>query len=137
MAEASPGGRPRPLSPHLLQWRWHVTMAASILNRLTGVALYAGWLVIAAWALALASGPDAYAAYCSVLTSLPGRVVLFGIAFALFFHLAAGVRHLFWDFGKGFMPRRADASAIAAAAFAVVASVAVFVLASLPGAPAQ
>jgi succinate dehydrogenase / fumarate reductase cytochrome b subunit len=126
MADASPGERPRPLSPHVLHWRWHVTMAASILNRATGVALYAGWLILAGWALALASGPDAYGAYAGVLASLPGQVVLFGVALALFFHLAAGVRHLFWDFGKGFAPRRADTTAIFAFAFAVVAAIALF-----------
>jgi succinate dehydrogenase / fumarate reductase cytochrome b subunit len=118
-----------------MQWRWHVTMAASILNRATGVALYAGWLVLAGWALALASGPDAYRTYGAILASIPGRIVLFGVAFALFFHLAAGVRHLFWDFGRGFKPRIADSSAIAAMAFAVVASVAALVVASLPAAP--
>jgi succinate dehydrogenase / fumarate reductase cytochrome b subunit len=137
MIEASPGGRPRPLSPHLLQWRWHITMAASILNRATGVALYAGWLILAGWALSLASGAQAYSAFCDVLASFPGRIVLFGVAFSLFFHMAAGLRHLFWDFGKGFQPRRADASAIAALVFALIASVAVFVLASLPSGSQQ
>jgi hypothetical protein len=44
-----PNGRVRPLSPHLQVWRWHVTMLASILNRMTGGALYAGALVVAAW----------------------------------------------------------------------------------------
>lgn len=129
MAEASPGVRERPLSPHLQVWRWHVTMAASIFNRATGVALYAGWLIFAGWALALVSGPDAYGAYSSVLTSIPGQIVLFGVALSLFYHLAAGVRHLFWDAGKGFTPRRADVSAIAAFVFAVVAAVLVFVFA--------
>jgi succinate dehydrogenase / fumarate reductase cytochrome b subunit len=131
MAEASPGVRERPLSPHTQVWRWHVTMAASILNRAAGVALYAGWLIFGGWALALASGPDAYGAYASVLVSIPGQIVLFGVALALFYHLAAGVRHLFFDAGKGFAPRKADASAIAAFVFAVVAAVALFVVAHL------
>jgi succinate dehydrogenase / fumarate reductase cytochrome b subunit len=93
--------------------------------------------VLAGWALALASGREAYDAYGAVLTSIPGRIVLFLVALALFFHLAAGVRHLFWDFGKGFTPRIAGTTAIAAVAFALVAAVAVFVVASLPaGSPA-
>ncbi|HSZ51404.1 MAG TPA: succinate dehydrogenase, cytochrome b556 subunit [Caulobacteraceae bacterium] len=131
MADASPGLRERPLSPHVQVWRWHVTMAASIFNRATGVALYAGWLIFAGWALALAGGPDAYGAYCSVLTSIPGQIVLFGIAVSLFFHLAAGVRHLFWDSGRGFVPRDASASAIAAFVFAAAAAVVLFVVAHL------
>ncbi|HEY2048574.1 MAG TPA: succinate dehydrogenase, cytochrome b556 subunit [Caulobacteraceae bacterium] len=131
MADATPGLRERPLSPFTDVWRWHVTMAASIFNRVTGVGLYVGWLIFAGWALALAGGPDAYGAYCSILASIPGQIVLFGIAVCLFFHLAAGLRHLFWDFGKGFMPRTASASAIAAFIFAVVAAIVVFVVAHL------
>ena len=56
MAEATPGARPRPLSPHVMHWRWHITMAASILTRVTGVGCYIGLLLVAGWALALASG---------------------------------------------------------------------------------
>jgi succinate dehydrogenase / fumarate reductase cytochrome b subunit len=131
MADASPGARPRPLSPHVLHWRWHVTMAASILNRATGVGLYIGWLILAGWALALASGQEAYDAYAGLLTSVLGQIVLFGVALSLFFHLAVGVRHLFWDFGKGFAPKEADVSAIAAALFAVAATVVLFVVTHL------
>ena len=131
MADASPGLRERPLSPHLQVWRWHATMAASIFNRVTGVGLYVGWLIFAGWALALASGPDTYGAYSSVLASIPGQIVLFGVAVCLFFHLAAGVRHLFWDSGKGFMPRNASATAIAAFVFGVVAAIVLFVVAHL------
>jgi succinate dehydrogenase / fumarate reductase cytochrome b subunit len=131
MADASPGLRERPLSPHVQVWRWHVTMAASIFNRVTGVGLYVGWLIFAGWALALASGPDAYGAYSNVLASIPGQIVLFGVAVCLFFHLAAGVRHLFWDAGKGFVPRNASATAIAAFVFGVVAAIVLFVVAHL------
>ena len=49
-----PNGRVRPLSPHLQVWRWHVTMAASILNRMTGGALSVGAVVVFAWLMALA-----------------------------------------------------------------------------------
>ena len=133
MVEASPGARPRPLSPHLQVWRWHITLAASISNRATGVGLYAGWLVLAGWGLALALGADAYGAYCGVLTSIPGLILLFLITLSLFFHMAAGVRHLFWDAGKGFKLRRADTSAWFAYGFAIVASVLVWVLAARLG----
>jgi succinate dehydrogenase / fumarate reductase cytochrome b subunit len=52
-------GKARPLSPHVQIWRWHVTMAASILHRVTGMLLYLGLLVLAGWALALADGLEA------------------------------------------------------------------------------
>ena len=123
MAEAAPGVRERPLSPYMI-WRWHVTMAASILHRATGVALYAGILIVAGWALALASGPEAYAAYMGLLGSIPGRIVVFGVTVSVFFHLANGMRHLAWDLGQGFEPKTANATAVIAYVFAVVAALA-------------
>ena len=103
-------------------------MAASILNRVAGVALYLGLLIVAGWALALASGPHAYGTYTGpgLLGSLVGRVVLFGITVALFFHMANGVRHFAWDLGRGFAPKTADATAWASFAFAIVAGVALW-----------
>jgi succinate dehydrogenase / fumarate reductase cytochrome b subunit len=128
MVEASPGSRPRPLSPHLLHWRWHVTMTNSILHRVAGVGLYAGLIIVAVWAAALAYGPHAYGVVCGLLGSIPGLVVLFAITVCLFFHMANGVRHLFWDIGKGFQPRTASATAWFALVFGAAAAVAVWIL---------
>ena len=60
---------------------------------------------------------------------LPGQIVLFGWTFALFFHLGTGVRHLFWDAGLGFGIEATYRSGYAVIAFAVLATVAVWVLA--------
>jgi succinate dehydrogenase / fumarate reductase, cytochrome b subunit len=111
----------RPMSPFLI-WRWHVTMATSILHRATGAALYVGALLLVAWVAALASGPGAYAAYTGVLGSPIGLVVLAGLTLCLFFHMANGVRHLVWDFGAGFKPRTADATAWLVLAVGVLAA---------------
>ncbi len=134
MVESLPAPRARPLSPHLQVWRWHVTLAASILHRATGVALYAGLLILAGWALALASGPDAYGAYGGLLASIPGRLILFGVTVSLFFHMANGVRHLAWDSGHGFAPATADATAWLSFAFAAVAAVGLWLALAFGGA---
>jgi succinate dehydrogenase / fumarate reductase cytochrome b subunit len=123
MADASPGLRPRPMSPNFQLWRWHVTMAVSFGHRVTGLGLYLGALVLAVWALSLASGPDAYATFTAAAGSIPGRIVLIGVSFCLFYHLANGIRHLVWDAGYGFKLRTADASAWAVIGFAVLATV--------------
>ncbi len=122
MAEARQEARPRPLSPHVQVWRWHITMAASISNRVAGVALYAGWLIFAGWALALSAGADAYMAYTRLLTSPLGLLVLVGVTAALFFHIGAGIRHLAWDSGRGFAKATASATAWITYAFALVAT---------------
>ncbi len=131
MADASL--RPRPRSPFWI-WRWHVTMACSILHRVTGVALYLGALILAAWAVSLAAGPDRYQAFTGLMGSLLGQVVLFLVALSAFYHLANGVRHLVWDAGYGFQPKTADASAIAALVFAGAATAVFWVVLSRAGA---
>lgn len=134
MAEASPDPRARPLSPHLQVWRWHVTLAASILHRLTGAALYGAALILAGWALALASGAEAYGGYMRLLGSIPGKAVLFGVTVSAFYHLANGVRHLAFDSGKGFALKTADLTAWLSLGFGVVAAIAVWVFAGFTGA---
>ncbi len=126
--------RAAPLSPHLQVWRWHVTMAGSIATRASGVALYVGALIVAGLGWALASGPGPYASATGLLHSPLGLLVLFGIAVSLFYHLAAGLRHLTWDVGKGFQPKTADATAWGAFAFGVVGAVVTFAIALAIGA---
>ena len=134
MTSPPPGQAARPLSPHVLLWRWHITMFCSIAHRATGMALYVGALILAGWALALAAGPEAYGAYKHALGSPLGKLVLFGLTVSVFYHLAAGVRHLAWDAGKGFQPKTADATGAAAIAFGLVAAIALWVVAAMTGA---
>src|SRR3546814_15494672 len=91
----------RPLSPHLQIYRWPVTMATSILHRATGIALAVGSLLLAWWLLAAAAGPDYYSMVQAIMGSWLGRLVLFGFTWALLYHLLSGIRHLFWDSGRG------------------------------------
>ena len=103
MAEAkSPVARP--LSPHLQIYRLTLTMAMSIVHRITGSALYIGTVLLAWWLIAAASGPNAYAVFQSVASSFLGRIVLLGYTWALIHHMLGGVRHLIWDTGAGFGP---------------------------------
>jgi succinate dehydrogenase / fumarate reductase, cytochrome b subunit len=119
----------RPLSPHLQIWRWHVTMLASIAHRASGVAMYAGVIGISVWLLALAHGGEPLAAINTLLASLPGRVGLYVLVAAFGYHLCNGLRHLFWDAGKGFKPATANLTAWLALALGVIgAPLAVYVL---------
>jgi len=115
----------RPLSPHLQVYRWQWTMALSILHRMTGVALAVGMLLLAWWLIAAAAGPEAYAGAQGFIGSWLGRLLLFGWTFALFYHLANGIRHLGWDAGWGFELKIAEATAwIVVAAAAILTLVA-------------
>ena len=91
----------RPVSPFWV-YRWQITMTMSILHRATGVALAVGTLALVYWLVALALGPDDYAAAQALLGSPLGQFLLWGWTFSLFYHLCNGIRHLAWDAGWGF-----------------------------------
>ncbi len=92
----------RPLSPHLQVYKPQLTSVLSILHRITGVALALGTLLLVWWLVAAATGPGAYDAAQGFIGSILGRLLLLGWTYALFYHLANGIRHLLWDAGWGF-----------------------------------
>jgi len=100
----------RPTSPHLSVYRWPITMTLSILHRMTGVALTAGLVVYVLWLMSAATGAAEYQQFVALVQTVPGRIALVGWSFAFFFHLSNGVRHLFWDSGRGFDKPQANAS---------------------------
>ena len=93
----------RPLSPHLSIWKWGPAMLVSILHRVSGDGLtLVGLPVLLWWLGALASGPEAFETFTWAATSIPGYVVLVGLSWAFFNHLASGIRHFVLDTGAGF-----------------------------------
>jgi succinate dehydrogenase / fumarate reductase, cytochrome b subunit len=91
----------RPLSPHLQIYRWPVTMAVSILHRITGAALYFGTVLLLWWLLAAATSDAAFDIAQSVMGHWFGQIVLCGFSWALIHHMLGGIRHLIWDTGRG------------------------------------
>jgi len=130
---------PRPLSPHLQVWKFHATMLASISHRISGVALYFGSFLIAAWIVALglspAEGeavPAIYQTIEGVITSPFGQIVLVLWAAAVLYHFANGIRHLLWDGPKiGFDPKTASAWSVFNFTFAILGALALWAAATL------
>jgi len=94
----------RPLSPHLQIYKPMLTMTMSIVHRATGMALYAGTVLLVWWLIAAASGPNAYAKVQWFMGTIIGQVILFGYTWALIHHMYGGIRHFIWDTGHGFGP---------------------------------
>ena len=94
--------RSRPLSPHLQIYKPQITSILSIFHRLTGISLSIGSFIIVAWIVSLSMGVESYSYFMSVVDNWFIQTIIFGFAFALFYHLSNGVRHLFWDAGLGF-----------------------------------
>lgn len=99
MADVNRGDRP--LSPHLTIYRPQLTSISSILTRITGNALIVAVLLIVWWLLAAATGPAYFATANGVLTSWFGDLVLTLSLWAVWYHYLAGLRHLYFDAGKG------------------------------------
>jgi succinate dehydrogenase / fumarate reductase cytochrome b subunit len=95
-----PNGRIRPLSPHVQIWRWHVTMAASILFRVTIGAMSVAAVIAVGWLAALAFGPEAYAKVAACLGSPFGLFIGFGLTVVLISFILNGARHLTNDTGR-------------------------------------
>lgn len=100
----------RPLSPNIQIYRPQLTSVLSIANRITGIALSVGAVVLVIWLIAAASGPEAYSWFQALIGSWPGQILLLGATFAFFLHLCGGIRHLVWDTGRGFELRQIYAS---------------------------
>ncbi|WP_169544155.1 succinate dehydrogenase, cytochrome b556 subunit [Sneathiella aquimaris] len=119
----------RPISPHLGIYKPQITMVTSITHRITGVALGVGTLLLTWWLIAAAAGPDAFETVNGFISSWFGRLVLFGFSWALFYHLCNGIRHLFWDAGKGFELPTMRKTGMAAIVMSVVLTVLTWVIA--------
>lgn len=91
----------RPLSPHLQIYRFAMTMAMSIVHRITGIGLYVGTILLAWWLVAAASGPGYFDIVNRIYGSWIGLLILFLFTWALIHHMLGGIRHFIWDTGHG------------------------------------
>ena len=73
--------------------------------------LYGGSLLLATWLYGLAFSPSLYASVAGFVQSPTGFVIIAGYVWALSFHLMNGVRHLYWDSGRGLAPKTATRTA--------------------------
>ena len=113
----------RPLSPHLQVYRPQLTSILSILHRATGIALSVGVLYLAVWVVFASASVETYAKFQGFNGSIVGRLVLGGWLFCAFYHLANGIRHLFWDAGYGFELKDAYRSGWIVVAVSLIATV--------------
>jgi succinate dehydrogenase / fumarate reductase cytochrome b subunit len=107
----------RPTSPHLQIYRWNLSSLTSIFHRLTGVALYFSVIAIS-WFIIFYSTKinvgKTETCDCLMMTVMRTIFILAAIAitFSLYYHFCNGIRHLFWDIGKGFEIKTANRNAV-------------------------
>jgi len=104
--------RARPLSPHLTIYRMRrYSLLSSFANRLSGLALSAGLLLLLYWLVALSRGARAYAHAQEWLSSPLARLIYLALIASFCYHLVAGIRHLVWDTGRGLEKAQSQRSA--------------------------
>lgn len=96
----------RPLSPHLTIYKPQITSVMSIAHRITGAFLYLG-MVFICWIFFLcAYYPEIlvngiiWLNECQILRCVFVIVCMLW-SLSLIYHKLNGIRHIFWDFGKG------------------------------------
>ncbi len=110
----------RPLSPHIQVYKMPLSAKLSILHRLTGLALSLGAVVLVYWLFSLAYMSDVAVSLHVLFASTIGKLVLIAWTFAFFYHFCNGIRHLFWDVGKGFEMDDVNRSGVIAVLAALV-----------------
>ncbi len=113
----------RPLSPHLQIYRPQLTSITSILTRITGNALIVAALLGVWWLLAAATSPAYFAFADAVVRSWFGKLVFFLSLLAVWYHYFAGLRHLYFDAGKGLDVATAEKLGIGCIAGSVIMTV--------------
>ena len=121
----------RPLSPFMIgpYYKPQMTSVLSITHRLTGLALSLGIMLLVAWFVCLAAGPERYAKIAPHLAAWYGQAVLVAFTWALLYHFCNGIRHLIWDLGKGLEIRSAESLGMAVIVLSIILTASVWALA--------
>ena len=99
-------------------------MWLSSLHRITGLLLSLGAVALAVWLISLATGADSFGTVSRVFGSAWFKPLLVGWSLCFFYHLANGIRHLAWDAGYGFDPKRIRSSGWTVVVFTLAATAA-------------
>lgn len=97
----TPNSIKRPLSPHLQVYRLPYNAIMSISGRGTGIVLSLTLMVLLGWFCTVVWKPELYEQTMAFLDNPYTKYVMMLWAFAVFFYIGNGVRHLLWDIGIG------------------------------------
>jgi len=120
----------RPLSPHLMHYKFPLTAMLSIGHRACGIVNSAAIVLLVIVVASAAGTPEGYGFAAALVDSWFGKLVLFGFTLTLYYHLCNGVRHLFWDVGRGLEVAMAMKSAYVCLAAALALSVITWIVAA-------
>ncbi|WP_261626614.1 succinate dehydrogenase, cytochrome b556 subunit [Pseudoalteromonas holothuriae] len=113
----------RPVNLDLTTISMPATAKASILHRVTGVALFfALTFVIWAWSESLSS-PEGFEFVRGLFTGFIAKFIAWGTVSVLAYHLIVGIRHMIQDMGHWEELESGNSSAIIAISLSVIAAI--------------
>lgn len=118
-----------PTSPHLQIYAWSISSLTSIMHRLTGILLYVSVILISWYIVYYTYQINTLETQeqCDCLIKKIFNIVFIGAAiamtFSLYYHFTNGIRHLFWDIGKGFEKKQAQTNGFLVIAIAKILTV--------------
>ena len=121
-----PKARPRPVFRNigfgeLANYRLPIPGVASIVHRVTGIALFVALLFLLAMLQMSLKSEAGFEAFRTIIWgNLFGKIVLVGLLFALIYHLVAGFRHLVQDANKWLDLATGRSTAFASFALSIV-----------------
>ena len=118
----------RPLSPHIQVYKMPLSAKLSILHRITGLILSSAALLLVYWLFSLAYLSSNAVALQAFFSSTIGKVVLMGYTFCFVYHFCNGIRHLFWDIGKGLELESVNRSGVFVIILAIVLTALIWII---------
>ncbi len=116
----------RPLSPHLQVYKLPLSAKLSIAHRLTGLFLSLGLVLFTYWLFRVVTDASIADTISNFFSQGFGLVLLYFWIFTFCYHFCNGIRHLFWDAGKGYDVSTVNKSGVAVLVLAVVLTVVIF-----------
>lgn len=116
----------RPTSPHLQIYKWSVASLGSIMHRFTGIILYLSivaiswYIVYYTYQINIVESAETCDCPMNKIINNIFCLAAIGVTFALYYHFCNGIRHLFWDIGKGFKKETAQATGIFVIALSLI-----------------
>jgi len=120
--------RPRPKYLDLFRIRLPVPGLVSILHRISGFGLFVAIPFLLYLFQLSINSPEDYVRYRAIFAHPITKLLLIGLAWALFHHLFAGIRFLLMDVHIGLELERTRANSIIVIVAAIVCAVAIGVL---------
>lgn len=120
--------KPRPLSPHLQIYKPQISSVLSISHRLSGIILYIGILVMS-WVLVCNIYCGSEQNYFADLLEIKViKILLYIWILSMYYHFSNGIRHLFWDIGKGFDIKTMNTTGMLVVATAILMTIITFII---------